>query len=279
MTPLRQAMIDECRLRGLAKRTEETYLYAVEQLSRHYHQRPDTITEEQLEQYFRYLTLEKQLARSTIHIQLNGICFFFKAVLHKEITITKPLSRRPVKAPVILKPAEVQLIVSLCPDRKQRFMLMTYYGTGLRLMELIHTKVADIDGQRSTLKVVAGKGNKDRYVVLAPAVLNLLREYWQLYRPHDYLFYSGRGMDKPMSSSCITKPFKDAVRSAGVPSGCSLHSLRHAYATHQLIAGMPLYELQNQLGHTDIKTTQRYLHWLPEMGSGARDLLAGWRMP
>ncbi|MDP4537942.1 site-specific integrase [Alkalimonas collagenimarina] len=276
MTPLRQAMIDECRLRGLAKRTEETYLYAVEQLSRHYYQSPDTITEEQLDLYFRYLTLEKQLARSTIHIQLNGICFFYKAVLHKEITITKPLSRRPVKAPVILKPAEVKLVISLCPDRKHRFMLMTYYGTGLRLMELINTKVADIDGQRSTLRVVGGKGNKDRYVVLAPAVLNLLREYWQLYRPRDVLFYSGRGMDIPMSSSCITKPFKEAVRAANVPSGCSLHSLRHAYATHQLIAGMPLYELQNQLGHTDIKTTQRYLHWLPEMGNGARDLLAGW---
>ena len=192
MTPLRQAMIDECRLRGLAKRTEETYLYAVEQLSRHYHQRPDTITEAQLEQYFRYLTLEKQLARSTIHLRLNGICFFFKAVLHKEVAITKPLSRRPVKAPVMLTPAEVHLVISLCPYKKHRFMLMTYYGTGLRLMELINTKVADIDGQRSTLRVLAGKGNKDRYVILTPAVLNLLREYWQLYRPHDYLFYSGR---------------------------------------------------------------------------------------
>lgn len=279
MTPLRQAMIDECRLRGLAKRTEETYLYAVEQLSRHYHQRPDTITEAQLEQYFRYLTLEKQLARSTIHLRLNGICFFFKAVLHKEVAITKPLSRRPVKAPVMLTPAEVHLVISLCPYKKHRFMLMTYYGTGLRLMELINTKVADIDGQRSTLRVLAGKGNKDRYVILTPAVLNLLREYWQLYRPHDYLFYSGHGMDKPMSSSSISKPFKDAVRAAGVSSRCSIHSLRHAYATHQLVAGMPLYELQNQLGHTDIKTTQRYLHWLPEMGSGARDLLAGWTTP
>ena len=276
MTPLRQAMIDECRLRGLAKRTEETYLYAVEQLSRHYHQRPDTITEAQLEQYFRYLTLEKQLARSTIHLRLNGICFFFKAVLHKEVAITKPLSRRPVKAPVMLTPAEVHLVISLCPYKKHRFMLMTYYGTGLRLMELINTKVADIDGQRSTLRVLAGKGNKDRYVILTPAVLNLLREYWQLYRPHDYLFYSGHGMDTTMSSSSISKPFKDAVRAAGVSSRCSIHSLRHAYATHQLVAGMPLYELQNQLGHTDIKTTQRYLHWLPEMGSGARDLLAGW---
>ena len=279
MTPLRQAMIDECRLRGLAPRTEETYLYAVEQLSRHYHQSPDTITEAQLEQYFRYLTLEKQLARSTIHLRLNGICFFFKAVLHKEVAITKPLSRRPVKAPVMLTPAEVHLVISLCPYKKHRFMLMTYYGTGLRLMELINTKVADIDGQRSTLRVLAGKGNKDRYVILTPAVLNLLREYWQLYRPHDYLFYSGHGMDKPMSSSSISKPFKDAVRAAGVSSRCSIHSLRHAYATHQLVAGMPLYELQNQLGHTDIKTTQRYLHWLPEMGSGARDLLAGWTTP
>lgn len=279
MTPLRQAMIDECRLRGLAQRTEETYLYAVEQLSRYYHQRPDTITEEQLEQYFRYLTLEKQLSRSSIHTRLNGIHFFFKTVLHKQFTITKPLPRKPAKAPVILTPAEVQRAILHCPYKKYRTMLMVYYGTGLRLMELINAKVQDIDGARGTLKVISGKGNKDRYVLLTPAVLELLRAYWLEYRPRDWLFYSNRGMEQQICTSSVSKPFREAVKAAGIPFQCSIHSLRHAYATHQLAAGMPLNELQNQLGHSSVRTTQNYLHWLPELGSGARDLLAGWTTP
>ncbi|CAM3958950.1 tyrosine-type recombinase/integrase [Rheinheimera salexigens] len=276
MTPLRKTMIDECRLRGLARKTEETYLYAVEQLSRHYHQSPDTISEAQLEQYFRYLTLEKHLSRNSIHVQLNGIYFFFKTVLHRGFTITKPLTKRTVTSPLMLKQEEIQRVIALCPNQKHRFMLMTYYGTGLRLMELINLKVADIDGQRKTLKVCSGKGNKDRYVLLTPAVLQLLREYWRQYRPRDWLFYSSRGMELAMSSSSISKVFRTAVKAAGLPTGCSIHSLRHAYATHQLVAGMPLHELQNQLGHSNIKTTQHYLHWLPEMGNGARDLLADW---
>lgn len=277
MTPLRQAMIDECRLRGLTQRTEETYLYAVKQLSHHYHQSPDTITEAQLEQYFRYLALEKQLSRSSIHVQLNGIHFFFKTVLHKEFTITKPLARKPQKAPVILTPEEVRRAISHCPYKKYRIMLMVYYGTGLRLTELINTKVQDIDGARGTLKVISGKGNKDRYVILTSAVLQLLRTYWLEYRPRDWLFYSSRGMERQISTTSVAKPFRAAVKAAGIPYPCSIHSLRHAYATHQLAAGMPLNELQNQLGHSSIRMTQNYLHWLPELGSGARDLLAGWQ--
>ena len=274
MTPLRQAMIDQCRLRGLSPRTEETYLYAVEQISRYYQQRPDYLTEAQLEAYFTYLTLEKKASRNTIHIQLNGIHFFFEHVLHHSFTITKPLPKRAHKLPTLLSAAEVRQIITCCEDPKYQTMLWVYYGTGLRLMELIHTKVKDVDGKRSVLKVEGGKGDKDRYVLLAPSVLELLRSYWQEYRPRNWLFYSRRGMDQPVSCSCIAKAFRAAAKLSGVGKACSVHSLRHAYATHQLTSGMPLHELQNQLGHSNLKTTQNYLHWLPEMGSGARDLLA-----
>jgi len=131
MTPLRQAMIDQCRLRGLSPRTEETYLYAVEQISRYYQQRPDYLTEAQLEAYFTYLTLEKKASRNTIHIQLNGIHFFFEHVLHRSFTITKPLPKRAHKLPTLLSVAEVRQIITCCEDPKYQTMLWVYYGTGL----------------------------------------------------------------------------------------------------------------------------------------------------
>lgn len=277
MTPLRQAMIDQCRLRGLSPRTEETYLYAVEQISRYYNQRPEYLTNAQLEAYFTYLAVDKKVSRNTIHVQLNGIHFLFEHVLHRSFSITKPMAKRPRKLPTLLSADEVLKIIGCCEEPKYRTMLLLYYGTGLRLMELIQLKVADIDGQRSVLKVVSGKGNKDRYVLLAASVLALLRRYWLEYRPQDWLFYSRRGKEHQVSSSCVAKAFRVAIKQAGINKACSIHSLRHAYATHQLTSGMPLHVLQNQLGHSNLKTTQLYLHWLPEMGGGGRDLLESWQ--
>jgi len=277
MTPLRQAMLDQCRLRGLSPRTQDTYLYAVEQLSRYYRQRPDTLTESQLDGYFQYLALEKGVSRSTVYVQLNGIHFFFEHVLKRQFSITKPLVRKPHKLPVLLNQAAVLRIISHCVNAKYRTMLLVYYGTGLRLMELIHARVQDIDGQRGTLKVVCGKGNKDRYVVLTPTVLDILRAYWREYHPVEWLFYSCANRQQPVSGSSVSKALRAAVRAADIRQDFSIHSLRHAYATHQLAAGMPINELQNQLGHAQLSTTQRYLHWLPEMGSGAKDLLATWQ--
>lgn len=278
MTPLRQTMIEQCQLRGLSPRTIDSYVYAVEQISRYYHQRPEYLTNAQLEAYFTYLAIDKKLSRNTIHVQLNGIYFFFEHVLHKSFKITKPLAKKPLKLPVLLNADEVQKIIGNCNDPKYRTMLLTYYGTGLRLMELVTLKVQDIDGKRSVLKVINGKGNKDRYVMLTPSVLDMLRRYWQVYRPSSWLFYSSHSKDSPVSSTSVSRALRDAVQKAGIKKRCSIHTLRHAYATHQLTSGMPLHELQNQLGHNSLKTTQNYLHWLPEMGGGARDLLANWTL-
>lgn len=278
MTPLRQTMIEQCQLRGLSPRTIDSYVYAVEQISRYYHQRPEYLTNAQLEAYFTYLAIDKKLSRNTIHVQLNGIYFFFEHVLHKSFKITKPLAKKPVKLPVLLNADEVHKIIGNCNDPKYRTMLLTYYGTGLRLMELVALKVQDIDGKRSVLKVINGKGNKDRYVILTPSVLDMLRRYWQVYRPSSWLFYSSHSKDSPVSSTSVSRALRDAVQKAGIKKRCSIHTLRHAYATHQLTSGMPLHELQNQLRHNSLKTTQNYLHWLPEMGGGARDLLANWTL-
>ena len=144
MTPLRQALIDECKVRGYSNRTRDSYLYAVEQLAKYYHRSPDTLSDEQLELYFRSLTLERGLSCATIHLQLNGIHFLYKYVLKKTFSINIVWPKRPRTIPTLLSKAEVKQIVTHCRNEKFRTMLKVYYGCGLRLNELVHVKVQDI---------------------------------------------------------------------------------------------------------------------------------------
>jgi len=278
MTPLRQALIDECKVRGYSNRTRDSYLYAVEQLAKYYHCSPDILSDEQLELYFRSLSLERGLSCATIHLQLNGIHFLYKYVLKKTFSIDIVWPKRPRSIPTLLSKAEVKQIVTHCRNMKCRTMLKVYYGCGLRLNELVHVKVQDIDGARKTLRIHNGKGHKDRDVVLTPSLLHVLRVYWLQFRATDWLFYSSRGMAFHVGDTSVQKAFREAARLAEVKKKCSVHSLRHAYATHQLESGMPLNQLQQQLGHADIRTTQTYLHWLPELNNGTQDLLADWEL-
>ena len=154
-------------------------------------------------------------------------------------------------------------------------MIALCYGCGLRVSELVNLKVSDIDGQRQLLKVCQGKGAKDRLVIIPPSLLNLLRHYWLKYHPQTWLFgVYYHGNTYPLGVSTVRKTLKKAALAAGITKPCSPHSLRHAYATHQLAAGMLLNQLQHQLGHKSIKTTERYLHWSPELGHKGGDLLA-----
>jgi integrase/recombinase XerD len=277
MVSFRQALMEECKIRGYSERTQTSYLNAVNQLTTYYHQSPDTISDEQLAAYFRSLSLERNLSSATIRLQLNGMSFFYKNVLKRSFSIDIVWPKRPQRIPELLSKAEIKRIVMACQHDKYRTMFQVYYGCGLRLNELIHVKVGDIDGARRTLRIHQGKGQKDRDVVLTDSVLRVLREYWIRYRSGEWLFYSShivRGT--PVSETSVQKAFRGAVKLAGITKQCSIHSLRHAYATHQLEGGMPLNQLQQQLGHSDIRTTQRYLHWLPELNNGTRDLLAGW---
>lgn len=276
MSGLKQALIDACRVRGLSIRTQETYLYAVSQLHRYFKQSVANLTDGQLTQYFRYLSLEKGLSHSSIHVQLNALVFFYREVLRRRFDIPVSWPKKPERMPVLLSRDEIKRIVACCPKDNYQTLLAMLYGCGLRIGEALALQVSDIDGQRQVLRVHHGKGDKDRVVVLSASLLFRLRRYWQRYRPSRVLFYSSRDSSRPMSASSVGKQLKAAVKAADVTKSCSLHSLRHAYATHQLELGMPLNQLQQQLGHADIRTTQHYLHWLPELNNGAGDLLRDW---
>lgn len=275
MSSLLQQFHDEISLRGYSARTRNAYLYAITQLQQYANQPLDNITDEQLTAYFRYLNLERHHSRATLKLQLNGIHFLYEHVLGRDFTVQLSLPKRPHKLPQLLSCQDIAALLYHCQSLKQRAMLALCYGCGLRVSELTHIKVADIDGQRQLLKVCQGKGACDRWVILSPTLLTLLRQYWQAYHPVEWLFASTyHDVVYPLHESTFRKALAKAARLASITKPCSPHSLRHAYATHQLQAGMPLHQLQAQLGHHSIKSTERYLHWSPELGHQGRDLLA-----
>ena len=275
MTPLRQAMIDAMEIRGFSTRTHHSYLDAVIGLATHYRRSPERINAEDIQDYFLYLVKERQLAPASCRLALNGIVFLYREVLHQPFQIKIQIPKRLQRIPELLTRQEIGAIFAACLNRKHRMMLKVCYGCGLRVSELVHLKVRDIDSERGLLRIDQGKGAKDRLVENPPALLVQLREYWQVFRPHEWLF-PGREPTVPLGMSSVQKSYRAAKRKAGVDKLGGIHGLRHAYATHQLAAGMPLIKLQHQLGHKDIRTTMRYLHWLPNYrgGDDGTDLIA-----
>lgn len=278
MNILLQQLSDEINARGYSQRTLSAYIAANDHLIRYFDQPITEITDEALGAYFQYLSLEKKLSRATIALKLNAIHFLFAHVLHREFAIKVNWPKKQYKIPELLSRTEVQAIIQHCKPEKYRVMLSILYGCGLRISELLNLKVQDIDGHRSTFKIRQGKGNKDRFVVIPPSLIQQLRRYWCHDHPKEWLFPNGLRGDYPISNSSLRKKLKVTLKIVGISKRCSPHSFRHAYATHQLEAGMPLHQLQHQLGHSDMRTTSRYLHWLPELSNQGRDLLAGWEV-
>ncbi len=278
MTPLRQKMIEAMQVRGFSPRTHESYLRAVADLARHYRRPPDRISLAEIERYIVYLVTERHLADASCRLYLNGLRFLYLQVLHwQSFDVPIPHPKRTRRIPQLLTRAEVARILAVAEGLERRVMLATCYGCGLRVSELVALRIRDIDGERRLLHIEQGKGGKDRQVVLSEGVLNRLRDYWRRRRPRDWLFPSYR-QERPRSLSFAQKAYTDAKRAAGIDKVGGIHALRHAYATHQLAAGLPVHQLQYQLGHGDIHSTLRYVHWVPnyqEDRIACADLLAG----
>jgi integrase/recombinase XerD len=271
MTPLRQRMIDAMHMRGFSPRTHESYLDAVRDLAKWTRRSPDTLSPDDLRGYFHHLVLERHLAPASVRLVYCGIRFLYLQVLAwTEVDLEVALPRRPQRIPELLTRAEVAAILAACDNVRYRTMLAVCYGCGLRLSEVLALRLQDIDGERKLLRIAQGKGAKDRLVPLSPTLLATLRDYWRLYRPTDCLFPGGAAA--PLSATSLQKAFTDAKRRAGVTKIGGIHSLRHAYATHQLAAGLHVERLQRLLGHSDIRTTLRYVHWVPSAAEGAGDL-------
>jgi len=277
MTPLRQKMIDLMTYRNLSPRTHESYLGAVERLTRYYQRPPEQISVEDIQLWLMHLSLKQHLAPASINVAANGIKFLYRQVLGQDDFLLKfKLPKRIQKIPALLTRQEVQQIIAASQNQKYYAMLSLCYGCGLRLGEVVAVKISHLDSEHHRLKVEQGKGKKDRVVPLPPRVLAILRQYWHYYRSQSYLFFSSRNEKKAVSDTSLQKAFHTAKKKAGIDKVGGVHSLRHAYATHQLDAGMPIHQLKDILGHTDIRTTLRYLNWCPQTSATHFDLLDGW---
>ena len=276
MSELRQQMIDAMRQRGYSVRTHQAYLAAVEDLGRFYRRSPARLSVEEVKGYFRELAVRRGLSASTCRQHFHAARFFYHQVLERpgfEFSVALP--KRRERIPELLTRAEVARLLGVCYNLKHRTALATCYGCGLRVSELLALRVRDIDGERQLLRVEQGKGGKDRLVPIGTALLHALRAYWRHFRPALWLFPHGNHPEQALSITTYQKVFQCAKARAGIEKVGGIHSLRHAYATHQLEAGLPVRQFQRLLDHQSIKSTLRSVHWRPNDPEtpGPRDLL------
>jgi len=237
MTPLRQRMLEDMQLRGLAARTQESYLREVRQLAQHYGKSPDRLTEEDLRQYFLYLRNEKHAARSTCTVALCAIKFFYEQTLQRPWPILE-LVRPPQehKLPVVLTPDEVWRVLGQIRLPHYRVCLSIIYACGLRLREGVQLQVPQIDSARMQLHIQGGKGNKDRYVPLPLRALTLLRSHWRSHRNPVWLFPARGGTEStpqtataPFDPRGVQRAFQVAVQEVGLSKPATVHTLRHSW--------------------------------------------------
>ena len=260
MTALRQQMEQDMVLRGMADATREAYVAAVTGLARFYRRAPDQLSDAEVQAYLLYLLEERKRSWSTVNIAVHGLRFFYHVTLKRDRTsFAIPHRKRQVRLPEILSREEVQRLLDATPNRRHRTALSVAYSAGLRVSEVVHLKVSDIDSVRMTIRVEQGKGAKDRYTVLSSRLLVELREYWRDSHPRVWLF-PGRDPDHPLDASAVQRAYMQAKQRAGITKRGGVHGLRHAFATHLLEARVDLHTIQRLLGHTTIATTQSYLH-------------------
>lgn len=267
-TPLRQRLIEDLQLHGLATKTQDAYVRAVKQLAAYYRKSPDLISEDELRQYLLYLQQEKHVSASTFTIALCGLKFFYERTLQRTwhtFDLARPVPEK--KLPVVLSIAEVHEILSRLHRVRYRVCLTTIYACGLRLREGVYLQVGDIDSARQLLHIRHGKGGQDRYVPLPDGTLQLLRQYWSTHRHPVWVFpaptqagVSPTAATQPMDESGVQRAFRAALHASGISKAASVHTLRHSYATHLLEAGVDLRVIQAYLGHRSPQTTALYTH-------------------
>ena len=260
MTPLRRRMIDDMTLRNFTKATIDAYVRCVARFATHFHSSPDLLGREHVRAYLLHLLQEQHVSHSYSKLTRCALRFFYRETLGRDDV---PASLAPVKQPrslpVVLGPAELARFFAALKNLKHRALLMTAYAAGLRVSEVTRLRVEDIDSARMVIRVRHGKGQKDRYVMLSPRLLEVLRAYWKAARPSDFLF-PGAAPDRPLTTGSVRTVCSRARRAAGLGKHVTVHTLRHSFATHLLESGTDLRTIQVLLGHHSFNTTARYVH-------------------
>jgi integrase/recombinase XerD len=264
MTPLRQRMLDDMRMRNMSRHTQRAYLRTVAKFAQHFHKSPDLLDIEHVRAFLLYLIKERHVTPSTYNQARCALHFFFRVTLGRPWDLDRMVCQKlGKKLPVILSRDEIRQFLAAAENIKTKAMLMILYGAGLRVFELVALEVSDIDSKRMVIRVRNGKGRKDRYVMLSTTLLEVLRVYWRAYRPVSLLF-SGKGNNKQLTYSTVYRACRGAARRAGLDKEVSPHTLRHCFATHLLEAGTDLRTIQVLLGHRSLRTTALYTYVSPE---------------
>jgi site-specific recombinase XerD len=253
-------MTEDMQVRNLAVNTQMSYLQQVSQFARHFHRSPELLGAEDIRAYQVYLTNERKLAPSSILIAVAALRFLYKVCLKKDWPFEDviPAPHKPQKLPVILSPEEVLQFLDCVRSRKHRTILTTCYAAGLRISEAVCLTAPDIDSARMVIRVVQGKGQKDRYVMLSPKLLQILRDWWRTAKPKPWLF-PGDIPGQHISTDAVEQACQKARRRCPIPKPTTPHSLRHAFAVHLLESGTDVRTIQLLLGHRSLATTARYL--------------------
>lgn len=258
MGAMREAMLREMALRGFAARTQRAYVGWMARLVSQTRVPANQLLESKVRTYLADLS-RGGLSASTLNQAISAVRFFFNGVLHRDWSLEIHYQRAPQRVPVTLSPEEVTRLLAAVPGLRERAAMEIAYGAGLRLSEVLHLKLSDIDSERMILRVDQGKGKKDRNIMLSPALLETLRAYWRESKPRVWLF-PGQGGKRPLNATIIQRAFKQAKEQARIAKPVSFHSLRHSFATHLLETGVNVRTIQALLGHSSLGTTQRYTH-------------------
>jgi integrase/recombinase XerD len=264
VTRLRKMMLEELQRRNYSAITTRNYLRVVSEFTKYFGKSPDKLGPNELRTYQAHLLTERKLTPGTVVNRVAALRFFFVKTLKRHQFrdfLPYPQDRR--RLPAVLSQEEVARLIDAAGTLFRRTLLMTLYATGMRRSELAHLKVSDIDSQRMIIRVVEGKGGKDRDLPLSPTLLETLREYWRWRKPRLYLFPTRtcrHRLDQPISDKTVWIACSDAARRAGIRKRVTPHTLRHSWATHLLEAGTDLRTIQVLLGHGDLETTAQYLH-------------------
>jgi len=247
-------------LRNFSPNTQELYHRAARDLEQYFNKPPHLLGEKDVKSFLLSIVETKKLSQSTLRITYAGLRFLYETTLKKRWVIDKiPYPKTIKKLPIVLERTEVENLLKSAAGLKQRAMLMVTYSAGLRISEIAHLKITDIDSNRMLIRVEQGKGKKDRYTLLSERALEALREYYKKYLPKHWLFPGGNP-EQPISIATVRAAFKRAKRKAGITKPATCHSLRHSFATHLLESGVDLHHIQLLLGHASTKTTTVYLH-------------------
>jgi integrase/recombinase XerD len=259
MTRLRQRMMEDMEIRNLSPNTQLSYLQQVSSFAKYCQRSPEELGPEEIRAYQVYVTNERKLTPGSLCIIASALRFVYKVTLKRAwVDAAIPLPKKPFKLPVILSREEVARFFESIASRKHRTILMTAYAAGLRVSEVTRLKITDIDSQRMMIRVDQGKARKDRYVMLSPQLLEILRAYWKVTHPTVWLF-PGDILGRPITKDAVEQACQKARRLSAIKKPITPHSLRHAFATHLLEAGTDVRKIQLLMGHRSLATTARYL--------------------